>query len=234
VFRLTIPAQGGRVKNEPQSTEAKESARAPVKIASVDHVDTGAQNWAFKNSRTFDQAELEEVSRISENEEYRKWFTTRDAVPAERRRDLITVEGNSAQSVEINGLQVDKKCSPPLSGTLFTNPNAGQANNISLLLDLDEQIPTPRGMKILVDASSTKYFCEYTLNLKITAGDAQFTQKVMDNGTPFKVSAMLEGKGDKILSGYQSAYVGGVLNTCGGGTFKKVDAPTWTSLAGDC
>lgn len=185
------------------------------------------------------------------------WFKDKGAVPVGGRTDLLTIEGNSSKPVEINGLQVEKKCTKPLSGPLFDNPNAGSDNNIVLTLNLDEAIPTAKGIeadgstspsyftrhtislkhgergKILISASTAKYYCEYTLKLKITAGDSSLTQVIKDNGNPFKITAFRNGDEEHPYKPYSRAYVGGVLNTCGKG-FREVDTQTYTIADTGC
>lgn len=246
-----------RVTSKGQSEENKATGTAPVKVVSVSHQDTGANSWAFEDAREFRPSELEPINASSLTAETNSWFTSKGGAPVDRRVDLITVEGNTSEPVEINDLQVDKKCRAPLSGTLFESPNAGQNQNIRIALDLDEQLPTAKSIetdgssspsyfarhtislkqgerqKIVVDASTKKYYCEYTLNLQMTVGDETVAQVVKDNGKPFKLTAHVNGSDDKLLSGYRSAYVGGVFNMCGNG-FRKVDSKTWTSLDQSC
>jgi transcriptional regulator with XRE-family HTH domain len=248
---------GDRVTSKGLSEENKATATAPVKVVSVSQQDTGANSWAFEDAQAFSASELESINANSLTDETYAWFTSKGAAPVDRRRDLITVEGNTSKPVEINDLQVDKQCRAPLSGTLFESPSAGQNQNIRIALDLDEQLPTAKSIEkdgssspnyfarhaislkqgerqnIVVDAATKKYYCEYTLNLQMTVGDETVTQVVMDNGKPFKLSAHVNGGEDTLLSGYQSAYVGGVLNTCGS-EFRRVEPKTWTSLDHSC
>ncbi|GHB92939.1 hypothetical protein GCM10010306_104940 [Streptomyces umbrinus] len=246
-----------RIIDGGQSEENKVSGTAPIKVVSVSHQDTGQSIWAFEDSQEFNPSELEPINASSLTDETYTWFTSRGAVPVDRRRDRIAVEGNTSEPVEINDLQVDKQCRAPLSGTLFESPNAGQENNIRLGLDLDEQRPTAQSIEqdgnkpdyfarhsislkkgerasIVIEAWTMKSYCEYTLNLKMTVGDETVTQIIKDDGKPFKLSARIEASEDAMLSGYQSAYVGGVLNANCGGGFRKVNAKTWTSLDQSC
>ncbi|MFF2101722.1 hypothetical protein [Streptomyces sp. NPDC058202] len=240
-----------RVSRNSQSSEAGASANAPVKVISVDSVDDDKYSWAFEESRYFTSADLAAMSIASDYDRYNNWFQEKGAVRVGSRMDLLTVEGNSANPVEINGLQVDKKCRKPFSGTLFYSPGQAGLEDIRMQLNLDEQITTPKDFdvlgghtgetagnffarhtislkkgeraKILIEASSAKYYCEYTLNFKITAGDERLTQKVMDDGKPFKLTALFETGEKKPWNAYRSAYLGGVYNTCGGFKFKRID-----------
>ncbi|MFF3644132.1 helix-turn-helix domain-containing protein [Streptomyces sp. NPDC002564] len=252
------PGAGDRVTSKGRGEEVKATTTAPVKVVSVSPQDTGANSWAFQDARSFGPSELKSVNASSLTDETHRWFTSRGAVPVDRRLDLITLQGNTSQPVEINDLQVDKECRAPLSGTLFESPNAGQDSNVRLTLDLDEQLPTAKSVekdgtsspsyfsrhtislergerqKILVDAATAKHYCAYTLVLRMTVGDETVTQVVKDDGKPFQLSAHVSQDEDIEVSGYRSAYVGGVLNTCGGGAFRQVDPETWTSLDTQC
>lgn len=252
------PGAGDRVTSKSRGEEVKATTTAPVKVVSVSPQDTGANSWAFQDARSFGPSELKSVNASSLTDETHRWFTSRGAVPVDRRLDLITLQGNTSQPVEINDLQVDKECRAPLSGTLFESPNAGQDSNVRLTLDLDEQLPTAKSVekdgtsspsyfsrhtislergerqKILVDAATAKHYCAYTLVLRMTVGDETVTQVVKDDGKPFQLSAHVSQAEDVEMSGYRSAYVGGVLNACGGGGFRQVDPETWTSLDTQC
>ncbi|MFI6645762.1 hypothetical protein [Streptomyces sp. NPDC050504] len=246
-----------RVISGGQSEENKASTNAPVKVVSVDHQDTGDYSWVFEDERTFTSSELGPVSTISDYGQYSSWFTKKGAAPVGKRLDLITLEGNTAEPVEINGLHVAKECREPLSGTLFDNPNAGQNNTIRLAFDLDEQIPTAKGVeadgstssnyfarhtislkkgeraKILVDVSAKEYYCEYTLGFKMTVGDKTVTQTVKDNGKPFKLSGRLEIDSPRLYALYSKAYIAGVLNPCSKG-FKEINTQTYETSASGC
>lgn len=250
-------ANSGRVTGATRSVEDRASAHAAVKVVSVENIDGGYYGWVFDRPHRFSSAELTKVPM--NYDKYVAWFRDRGAVPAYGRTDLLTLEGNSSQPVEINGLQVDKRCRPPLSGAAFVNPNAGADDTIRLALDLDEPIPTPKGLesdgttspnyftrhtislkrgergKIVIIATAQRNYCEYTLNLKVTAGDRTLTQSVKDNGKPFAVSAWQESNGSHPYSKYATAYVGGVLNVCHGGRgFREVDPKSYETTTSGC
>ncbi|KPI28072.1 hypothetical protein OK074_6880 [Actinobacteria bacterium OK074] len=234
----------------PWSNE-KDSAN-PVKVVSVNQMDTGDYSWVFPAAREFSAADLRALDS-NEYDKYRDWFKGEGAVPVKKRSDQIVLEGLSSQPVEIRDVQVEKKCQKAYSGTLFDNPNAGQNDSIQMFLNVDEQIPTPmdgygkpyfpahtislkKGERstIVVTASAEKYACKYTPKLKILVGDKETTQLVTDDGKPFEVSGKLSGEEETPYDKYPSVYVGGVLNTCGGPIFRKVEPKTYTSLDTSC
>jgi hypothetical protein len=248
---------GNRVTVGSQSIEDKESARAPVKVIAVENMDGGHYSWEFSRPQEFSASELTKISDLGNYDKYVGWFTSKGAVPVGGRTDLLTIEGNSSKPIEINGLQVEKKCTPPLSGPLFDNPNAGSDSNILLSLNLDEAIPTAKGIeadgstspsyftrhtislkhgergKILISASTENYYCEYTLKLKITAGDTSLTQVIKDNGKPFKITAFRNSDEEHPYKPYSRAYVGGVLNPCGKG-FREVVTQKYSTTETRC
>lgn len=214
----------------------------PVKVVAVNQIDTGDNSWVFPTGRAFSTKELAALDN-SEYDKYSGWFKSRGAAPAGRRADQITLEGNSSKPVEIDDMQVEKKCQKPYSGTYFDNPNAGQSDSIVMYLDMDEQIPTvtdgsekpyfPRytvslkkgeRTKIVVMADAYKFACTYTLKFEVLVGDEKTTLLVTDNGKPFALSGKLDG-----YSKYSNAYIGGVANMCEGSLFRKVDPKTYTA-----
>lgn len=84
----------------------------------------------------------------------------------------LTLRGNRSYPVLITGMQILKQCGPPLRGTLFYNPPAGEANNAMIGFDLDSAAPQADTMT----GRDGKLGSSYFLSKHITLNGVQDTQ----------------------------------------------------------
>jgi len=149
------------------------------------------------------------------------------------------------------GLQVIKSCQPPLNGTLFYSPPAGEEDTIGIGFNLDNPtsiaqhykghelsgdyfaehtISLTRGevQTLQIVAKTTQYYCEFTLKLIVVSGSTKTTETITDDGAPFRVTAIhREGRGPGPLSYYQVLYVGGVAPGAIHGAFTPQNPATY-------
>ncbi|MEU6488423.1 hypothetical protein [Streptomyces sp. NPDC046887] len=255
-------AQGSaRVKDRGVDEENTASAGAPVKVVSVTRVPLDEASWVFPDARDFSAAELAEIGDTGDMRRYDAWFLERDAVPVNAREDRIVLQGDSTRTVRVTDLVVDKKCGPPLTGTFFENPSAGQDTSVVLTADLDEPVADVRSTRpggeearyfaghsltlkpgeqevVVVRASTTRFSCAYNLDFTIVDGDENLVQTVKDHGRPFRVSAdAYDEEKTHPYDAYQRVYVGGVASAarlCGDGTFAPLDPGTFTASPDSC
>lgn len=255
-------ADSARIKDRAVGVEGKESVGSPVKVISVNSLNTGSNSWAFPDVRELSAAELREIGDIGNQTRYDDWFLERDAVPVGLRADQVLLEGNSDRSVRIVGLTLDKTCREPLAGTLFDNPDAGQDDTVMLRVDLDQRFPVVQSsdpdaeegdyfehnsislkqgeqVTVIVLAYTQRQYCEYNLDFEIAHGDETLTQTVKDNGRPFRLSADTSDTGrTHPYDSYGRVYLGGVAVAAvcpsGGGEFIGVDPKTFTYDTRQC
>lgn len=147
--------------------------------------------------------------------------------------------------MRIVGMKAVPRCGPPLTGTLFESPSAGNEESVKIGLDLDK--PDPRGKTLINDlewggdyfqqktislkrdeeitfqviAKTQKHYCEFSIALDVLSNGKLIGQSIDDHGKPFKVSAR-----NSDYSSYQKMYIGGVANP-DDGKWRSVDPQTY-------
>jgi hypothetical protein len=174
----------------------------------------------------------------------RGWFSGHGAVAAGQLEIKVVVRGNRDEPVRIVDMHPVTSCRAPLSGSIFYAPGAGSYSNTLLTLNLDNPLAPPGYIGILphgtlygggsnyfdhytvslrrneaftfeVLASTNAHYCEFSLEIKVLDGNRNLTEKVTDQGKPFRVTAVpaltphpLDQAG--AFSQYHDLYVGGV------------------------
>lgn len=86
----------------------------------------------------------------------------------------LTLRGNRSYPVLITGMKILKQCGPPMRGTLFYSPPAGEVSNAMIGFDLDS--PTPQADTVTITGSDGKLGSSYFLSRHITLNGVQDTQ----------------------------------------------------------
>ncbi|MCF6468524.1 hypothetical protein FAF44_09005 [Nonomuraea sp. MG754425] len=153
----------------------------------------------------------------------------------------VVLRGARPEGVRITGMTAITECGPPLRGTLFYSPPAGEEASAPIGFDLDE--PEPKAQRIpdegdwekdyfarrtislahnetialRLETVTAEHYCEYTFQMQVATATGAVTQVIDNAGKPFAVSALLRNnaKGDLAFKDYQQLYVGGVGNPHG-------------------
>jgi hypothetical protein len=149
----------------------------------------------------------------------------------------IALRGNSRQTAVITGIQVIKKCEPPLSGTLLYSPAAAEDTNIEIGFNLDSQFSVPQDYKagqlygsffsehtislrngetqtLLMHAVTHRKYCQFSFRLIIDTANRRYVEAVSNSGKPFSVTGTAQPltPGSIPFSNYRAIYVAGVAS----------------------
>ncbi|WP_326580987.1 hypothetical protein OG889_22710 [Streptomyces sp. NBC_00481] len=257
--------EDSRIEGKSTSIEYTDSRQALVKVVAVTPRLSDANSWTYKKALTLSNGTLSRIgdpgSFGNSLSRYDKWFLDHDAVPVSDRADQIVLEGNSRTPVRVIDIEVNKQCHPPLAGSIFDNPGAGADDSTTLGVDLDRPMqveesgpqaePGPYfdrhtiSLKygeqhvLVLRAGTSKFYCEYTLGLKISRNGEILTQVVKNNGVPFRVSAGAGDSNDRNpYKGYVRAYIAGIPSfyACPSskGKLIRVDPMTYTIETKKC
>lgn len=148
----------------------------------------------------------------------------------------IDLRGNRNSPVRITGVDVDKRCSSPLTGALFLSEAAGEGAVIQMGFDLDKINPIASAVddshrikgsyfatktvtlaygeqqELKIFAPTTKYYCEFNIDLQVLDNTKTVHETVSNNGQPFRVTARISPSDPLEIkySAYQELYAGGV------------------------
>jgi hypothetical protein len=228
----------------------------PVKVAAVTVERTADQagTYVFANDQAFPSSQLDALNQFEAGtSQYDNWFRSKGAVDPDVSEIKLVVVGNRPEPVAITGMSVTRRCSPPLSGTLFYSPPAGAEMLVGVGFNLDSTDPAAQNydngrlsgdyfgthfislhqgeIETFEITAFTKNYCEFSLNLQTVDGSSTRTETVQDGSQPFRVSALVEnpnfGPGD--LSHYHVLYVGGVADGSGPrGAFVQKDPVSYS------
>lgn len=233
----------------------------PVKIDYVAVQQGPDQSAVAPGPLTLTAAQLSSLNSLNQTTPaVHQWFAAHDAVTADNLFVELIVAGNRDSAVRIVSMQPVVSCHPPLAGTLFYSPAAGADSNTQLMVNLDHPLGPPgyianvngqishganffqhftvslkRGEQytFLVNAHTTKQYCQFTLDLTVLEGSRTVTESVSDNGKPFAVTAVYneDDLNPGAFSRYQDVYVGGVAASGlpGSGTNSFGD-PLWLEV----
>jgi hypothetical protein len=186
-----------------------------------------------------------------------QWFDRRGAVAADNLLIQVVVSGNRDSQVRIVSLQPVVSCRAPLAGTLFFSPAAGADTATQLILNLDQPLAPSRYLvnvnghesggtdffshftvslrdheqyTFLVNASTSRQYCRFTLNMSVLDGTHVVSEPITDNGHQFQVTSIVNENSlsPGAFAGYKELFVGGVAATGlpGSGTNQFGD-PLW-------
>lgn len=166
----------------------------------------------------------------------------------------IILRGNSTQTAIIDGMQIIRHCSSPLTGTILYSPPAAEDNNIELGFNLDSQFPTAQNYKmgkfsgnffaqhsislhrgetevILAHAATQQHDCSFTFQLLVDVAGKRVVEQISNEGKPFTVNASVveydKNSGTLSFARYRTVYAGGVANAANDG-FVEVNPRTFT------
>ncbi|SDR21202.1 hypothetical protein [Thermostaphylospora chromogena] len=151
----------------------------------------------------------------------------------------VVLRGNRRDGVRITGMRAVTECRPPLRGTLFYSPPAGEDSKPVLRFDLDD--PAPKAYEVdpethrevdyfarksisleynetialRLESRTLKYYCDYRFEMQVVGRGEVVDQIIDDGGQPFKISAIWRKKGytgDIDYRKYGRLYVGGLAN----------------------
>jgi hypothetical protein len=215
----------------------------PVKIDLVTIQPGPGQSSVFPGSLVLSASQLAALNSLNESApSFQQWFTSRGGVAVDNLFVELIVEGNRDGAVQIVGMQPVVSCHDPLTGALFYSPSAGADLNTQLMINLDSPLTPPRYLAnvngqvsggsdffrhftvsldhgeqftFLINASTTKQYCQFTLDMTVLDGSKTATESVSDNGKPFAVTAIYNADdlNPGAFSRYQELYVGGVATT---------------------
>lgn len=180
------------------------------------------------------------------------WARPRGGVDAEMVIAQMVLVGNRRDQVRILGMRAINQCGPPLTGTIFHAPSAGEDHTIRLAFNLDEPNPQARiwsgtagfgGNYFDAKTISLKYkeqqaiqilgitqrqYCQFRIETKVFTKGRTETAIMANGREPFKVTALTSRTQTAAVpyADYQRAYVGGVNNTRDHGGFTKVNPAT--------
>ncbi|MDX3611931.1 hypothetical protein [Streptomyces europaeiscabiei] len=257
--------EGSRIEGKSTSIEYTDSRQAPVKVVAVTPRLADANSWTYKKALTLSNDALSKIGDPggfgNSLSRYDKWFLDHDAVPVGGRADQIILEGNSRTPVRVIDIEVNKQCHPPLAGSLFDNPGAGADDSTTLSVDLDRPMQVEESSPqaepgpyfdrhtislkygeqhvLVLQAETSKFYCEYTLGLKISRNGETLTQVVKNNGVPFRVSAEIGDHEDhNPYKGYARVYIAGIPSSyacpSSKGKLIRVDPLTYTIETKKC
>ncbi|WP_139184577.1 hypothetical protein [Arthrobacter sp. ok909] len=173
----------------------------------------------------------EDATSLSDSPDQLAWFESQGGALVGMENISITVTGNREGGVRIMDLTPVKKCSTPLDGTYFESPPAGGSPSLTLSMTMDDPRPqattgsNPEGSAakpqpyfvantvslakgeqfvFVLDVGARKSFCTFELDISVLDGNTIHTQRIDNNGVPFRITAALPH------AGWRSAYLGGV------------------------
>ena len=164
----------------------------------------------------------------------------------------LTLRGNRSHPVLVTGMQVVKQCGPPMRGTLFYSPSAGQPDNAMIGFDLDKAIPQadeitgsgalgpsyfllqhislndPEDTQGVSVEATTTGSCTFHLVMQVLDGATTTYETVNDSttigsGPPFSITDMVD------TGAYGLVYVGGVVSAKCDDAWTRVDSTFSTS-----
>ncbi|MDL4774528.1 hypothetical protein [Actinomadura xylanilytica] len=209
--------------------------------------DLKGDSYVFRDPVTVPPDQLRVMSA---NMDASGWARSNGGVDVDTVIAQVVLVGNRTDPVRILGMKAIKHCGPPLTGTIINKPTGGADDTIRLAFDLEAPDSSARtwsgggggfgGNYFDSKTISLKYkeqqtlqilgitrrkYCEFRIQLTVFNGKRTETMTMTNGGHPFKVSAQLPFPQDNSapFSGYQRAYVGGVLNTKEHGAFMQVD-----------
>ncbi len=237
----------GITKSNPSAAPASSEKMTPGPIVKVDAVNLKRSNtqgevYIFAKAVNPSAAELADLNSRPLGDAYDQWFRSRGAVDPDVVDISLVVEGNSNQQVRITDMQVAKKCSAPLTGTMFYSPPAGSELTTKLFFDLDQPDSVAKDMRdnqpegdffsdhtvalapyeqavFEIRAATSKHYCSFSLELTIVSRDGTTKETVTNNGQLFQVTASplyssIMSTDPTPLKTYQDLYVGGVASRC--------------------
>ncbi|WP_027345905.1 hypothetical protein [Hamadaea tsunoensis] len=142
----------------------------------------------------------------------------------------VTLMGNAAATVTITQLEIDKKCRPPLTGTLLYSPSQGAGDTIKMIFDLDgtavvaqnasgltatgsyfkDHIVTlapGEAQTLSITVKSDQHDCTFTLRMTVAGPTGTVVENIDDNGQPFELTAAPPHNSD-----YQAVYLSPVYS----------------------
>jgi hypothetical protein len=210
----------------------------PVKIDLVTLEQGPNQSRVLPTSLVLSASQLSSLNSLSTSG-VQNWFAGHGAVTSDGVLIQLVLQGNRNNSVRIVNMQPLVRCHAPLTGTLFYSPSAGADLNTQMLLNLDEPFAPSKYIAnvngqassgtnffqhftvslkhneqftFLVNASTNKQYCAFTLKMTVLDGTHTVTETVSDNGKPFRVTAIYgqNSLNQGAFSRYHELYVGGV------------------------
>jgi hypothetical protein len=218
----------------------------PIQIQSAGYIPGFNEVFAFPDELT--KTEILKATKGMAQSEFAE--NMRDVLelggaPDYIQRIQVVLHSRVKQVSTITGIEVNKKCSAPFTGTELWNPAQSAISNLSLGLDLDRTIPiaqfitsgqTFRGNffaqksiqlasgesdTLLIYALTTRHSCLFTLKLLIDYGARQYVENVTNDGQPFKATAGLP------FARFKEIYAGGPVVNQRNGIYIKVNPRTF-------
>jgi hypothetical protein len=209
----------------------------PVRVDSVAVVRApGFQGgtYVFPQTVHLSPAELSSLNQ-QRDAGYDDWFRARGAVDPDETYAKVVLEGNRDHVVRVTDVQVtEKRCSAPLTGTMFYAPPAGADEVIRIGFDLDQSVVVaqkyvglqlekneyfsnstislkPGEQQVLqVMGKTSAQYCQFMLQLTVVDGTRTVTEPISNHGRPFQVTAVPIGSDQPSFASYKALYVGGV------------------------
>jgi hypothetical protein len=206
---------GSHVFNAIFGQRAEQPKGPPVKIDLAEqYPDYGEHGGTEALLGPLSPAQLDSLNSLNVNSSsYEQWFTRHGAIPVGDTIIDLVVKGNSVDPVRIINIQPVEKCSRPLTNALLYEPPAGADTFTRLALNLDEPL-APAGYYVNADelrddyfhhvsvslrrgeqftfeisARTTKYYCQFTLNMTVLDNAHTMVETISDHGQPFRVTA---------------------------------------------
>ncbi|WP_433468965.1 hypothetical protein [Spirillospora sp. CA-128828] len=214
-----------------------------IKVASIaTEFPTDWEEFATANSLNISTKQSEWLNRERDEDPdmYLKWMTSHGAVPVDSVRHQIVLRGNRAEPVRITGMRVLSRCQRPLAGTYFLKPSGGGGEDtVRIGFNLDKSHPIAQRADDLsasfgesyfasktyslkykeevvfqAIAITSKFYCEYRIQIDALSGDRRIRQIIDNKGRPFNVTASIARRGDTHpYKGYRTMYVGGLARS---------------------
>jgi hypothetical protein len=195
----------------------------PIKIEKTNPLAGAEENVRFVFSEPLEMSD-EELRAFNEETVLKSrnlapWYTKHGGIPVDSGITVITLRGNSDETVRIVDLRAVKDCQEPFNGTYFQGyTQGGPSENLKLGIDLDSPDSTlselaytmakglhPSGpnyfatntvdldprerISITIAAFTKQYGCDFSLEMDVLTENGVVTQLIDDNGKPFRVTA---------------------------------------------
>jgi hypothetical protein len=202
----------------------------PVRIDNVRITPLGGESYAFPDTVQFTARDLAELNSAADPP---GWLEARGGVRAGSLWVQLTISGNRPDGVRILDLKPAGSCAAPYSGTVFMYPPAGGEDAQMVFLHLDDMgasamyrpedaeptsdeerpyfldktisLKKDEQLVLVVMLETKKSLCSVELDFTVLDGGKTVSQRVGNQGAPFKVTAEL-GK-----RAWQHTFLGGVI-----------------------
>jgi len=261
VWLLTQSHSASSESGSSSIRSAEQSSNQPVKIEQVSQIYTGP-NYSFvvPGKLQLTSAQLSDLNqRERTSSTYLGTFeTAHHSVALTSGYISATLMGNEPRTITITSLEVIKSCQPPLAGTFFFTPSAGESNTISLGFDLDSQdlyaqntiagrtysgnffqdhvITLTQGEThtLAIYVTSYHYYCKFSFRMTVATPKGVLTESIMNGRRPFQLTAFAGSSdvdtGAMNLSAYRAVYVGGLADTQNDANWIEVNPATYNGL----